>query len=253
MRSIILFAFALILTCAFFGMNVAEAQTVDDLLLMTEAYPPLNFVQDGQLQGISVDLMARMLEMLHAKTTRADIAILPWARAYKNLQTKANTCLFAMMRTPEREPLFKWVGPIAPSRVVLTAPKYKQVKIQSVQDLKKYRVGVVIDDIGEQTLVEQGLDKGTFVASSTPDLCANQLEKGRIDLWAYDELVTKWVLKKQGFDPADYETVYVLKSGEYFIAFHNDTPDALIRHFQQALDDLNVAGEVRKITEAYSK
>ncbi len=238
------------------GMAATTAvfsQTVDDLSIMTEIYPPLNFKEDGKLQGISVDILELLLERLNSTLTREDIRLLPWARAYKYLQTRENTCLFSTTRTEEREDLFKWVGPIIPARHVLIAPKYRKLSIQSVADLKTYRIGTVIEDVAEQLLVERGYNKGALIAVSHPSLCAKQLDKGRIDLWAYGEVVANWVLKKEGFSPADYETVYVLKEGGYYFAFHNETPDDLIQQFQQALDDLKKEGKVQKIIDSYLK
>ena len=241
-----------------FGITISAsvnvfAQSIDDLMIMTEIYPPLNFEQDGKLQGISVDIMALLLERLNTKLTRDDIKLLPWARAYKYLQTRENTCLFSTTRTEEREDLFKWVGPIIPSRHVLIAPKYKKISIQSLEDLKKYRIGTVIEDVAEQLLVEMGYDKGTLIAVSDPALCAKQLDKGRIDLWAYGDIVANWIIKQEGFLPDDYESVYVLKESGYYFAFYKETPDDVIQQFQQALDELNEQGEIQKIVDSYLK
>ncbi len=232
----------------------AFAQSVDDLQLMTELFPPLNFEQDGKLQGITVDIMERMLRKLNSTLTRTDIRLLPWARAYKYAQTKENTCLFAMMRTEAREDLFKWVGPFIPLKIVLLAPKYKQIEIDTFHDLKKYRIGTVIDDIGEQLLVQQGFEKTSLIAVSDPILSVKQLVKGRIDLWAYGELTAKWLLKQEGVALDQYETVYVLSDiGKAYFAFHKDTSDALIEQFQQAFDELKAGGGVQTIIDNYLK
>lgn len=234
--------------------SIVFAQSVDELMLMTESFPPLNFEQDGQLQGITVDIMELMLKKLNSKLTRDDIRLLPWARAYKYVKTKENTCLFAMLRTKARENLFKWVGPFIPIRIVLIAPKHKNIKINSFQDLKKYRIGTVIDDIGEQLLVAQGFEKGELIAVSDPALSAKQLERGRIDMWAYGEISAKWLLKQEGFALAEYETVYVLNDiGEAYFAFHKETSDALIQQFQKAFDELKAQGEIQKIMDKYLK
>ncbi len=235
------------------GLTVVSAQTGDDIQFMTEIYPPLNFEENGHLKGIGVDLMAAMLKKLHSTQTREDIRLLPWARAYKYVQTRENTCLFSMVRTQEREKLFKWVGPIAPSKIVLTAPAYKDITIQSFHDLKKYRIGTVIDDVGELLLVERGINKGELIAVSDPVLCARQLEKGRIDMWAYGDLVARWILKEQGFPPEEYETVYVLNESELYFAFSKDTPDEVTQQFQNALDALKDDGTYQKILDTYLK
>ena len=91
------------------------AQTVDDLIFVTEEYPPFNFTADGKRQGIATDTLVEMLKLAGSNQTRADIAFLPWARAYNLAVNKQNVLLYSTTRTEAREKLFKWVGPILKS------------------------------------------------------------------------------------------------------------------------------------------
>ena len=60
-------------------------------------------------------------------------------------------------------------------------------------------------------------------------------------------------LKANGFNPADYESVYVLNSKELYFAFHKDTPDSVIEKLQAALDSVKADGEYEKILDRYLK
>jgi polar amino acid transport system substrate-binding protein len=147
--------------------------------------------------------------------------------------------------------LFKWVGPICSSRIVLIAPKSKKIKIQSINDLRKYKTGVVRDDVGEQLLLKKGITKESLEIVTSPDLNAKMLKAGRIDMWAYGEIVAKWILKQNGIRPEEFATAYVLLEGDQYFAFHKDTPDALINKFQGALDELKRQDAVKKIVDKY--
>lgn len=237
---------------AWSGISNGYAQSIDNLKLMTENYPPFNFEKDGKLQGIFIDAMVRILEKLGAKQGRQNIALLPWARGYKYLQDQPNTCLFAMTRSPEREPLFKWVGPVMHSKMVLIARKDRRLSIKSLEELKKYRIGVVIDDIGELLLVDAGMTNlermsGVNAAASI----IKMLNINRLDLWSYEESVAKWLIKEMGMNSDDYATVYLLEETADYFAFHKDTPDALIQQMQAALDELVQQGEFAKIVNSY--
>lgn len=147
-----------ILVCIVFILlcfSLALAQDPDNILYMTENYPPYNFVENGQLKGISVDLMVLMLEKLGSKKTREDIRIFPWPRGYQGVLNRPNTSLFAMTRTEEREKLFNWVGPFYAEKIVLIARKSRQIKISSIKDLVRYKIGVVSKDVGELVLAEK--------------------------------------------------------------------------------------------------
>ncbi|MBF0303167.1 MAG: transporter substrate-binding domain-containing protein [Desulfamplus sp.] len=236
--------------------DYAKAQSLNDLMLMTEKYPPFNFEQNGQLQGISVDLMEAMLKRAGSDKTRKDMQLLPWARGYHFLQNEKNACLFATTRTEEREKLFKWVGPISETTIVLTARKDRKLSINSSDDLKKYKIGAVIQDVGEQLLLEAGLSKKEIDSIGGTDAIFKSIKKmniGRLDAFAYEESVMKWELKQQGFDVNLYETVYVLKAGELYYAFHKDMPEDVIKKMQEALDALKKDGEYQKIRDAYLK
>ena len=229
------------------------AQTVDDLVLMTEQYPPFNFEEDGKLQGISVDLLDQMLKKVGSKLTRDDIQLLPWAKGYKAGLTKKNNVIFSTTRTAERETLFKWVGPFAPTRISLTARKDKNIKINTINDVKRYRIGVIRDDVGEQLLVAAGIPKKNLDRTAKAISNIKKLSAGKIDMWSYEETVAKWFIKKNSFNPADYEVVHVLKEGVLSYAFNKDTPDSIIQKLQNALDGIKKSGEYEKILDKYLK
>ncbi|HJV80760.1 substrate-binding periplasmic protein [Noviherbaspirillum sp.] len=232
----------------------ASAQTLDDLTYITEDYPPFNFERDGKRQGIAVDVLAEMLAQAGAKKTRADIRVWPWARGYETALNEKNTVLFSTTRTEAREKLFKWVGPIMPSRIVLVAKKRKGIKIASIDDLKaaNYRIGVVREDVGEKLLDDLGVPKDkTFQANSGMSL-AKMLQADRIDMWAYGDQVILWNLKELGYPTRDYEEVYTLnESLHYYFALNKETDDRLVARLQAALDQVKAKGRLSAIVARY--
>lgn len=232
----------------------ARAQTIDDLTFITEDYPPFNFERDGNRQGIAVDTLAEMLALTGAKKTRADIKVWPWARGYETAQKEKNTVLFSTTRTDAREHLFKWVGPIMPSRIVLVAKKKRGVRISSVDDINKasYKVGAVREDIGGQLLVKMGAGKERLVLANSGVSLAKMLQADRLDLWAYGAPVIMWNLKELGFHAADYEEVFTLtESQHYYFAVNKETDDALVARLQTALEQIKASGRFADIVARY--
>lgn len=239
----------LLLSCLVSGS--AAAASVDDIVFMTEQYPPYNFEKDNKLQGIAVDTLALMLQRAESKQTRGDIKLLPWARGYNRVLSEPNTCLFSTTRTEEREHLFKWVGPIAPEAVGLIARKERNIKIDSVEDIKKHKIGTIRDDVAEQYLISAGISVDDMERVAESIINIRKLNRGRIDLWAYDANVAMWELKANGFNPADYESVHVLGRKNQYFACHKGTSDSLIRKLQAALETLKADGEYEKILGRY--
>ncbi|MGA9099832.1 MAG: cache domain-containing protein [Methanotrichaceae archaeon] len=219
---------------------LATDQTVSakDLTYITEQYPPFNFQENGKLQGISVDLLEKIWEKMGVNLNRSAIQLLPWTDGYEKTLKENNTVLFTAFRIPEREQLFKWVGPVATGRDALLAKSDKNINITSLQDLKKYKIGGLEDDIAVQRLLNDGVKKEDLVLEKTSAPIIEMLKNGSIDAWAYDDLAGLWLIQHSGANMSDYKVAYVLAQGEGYYVFNNKTPDSLVQSFQQALDSI---------------
>jgi len=221
---------------------------------MTENSPPYNFIQDKELKGTAVDLLVLMLQKVGSTQSRKDIHMLPWSRAYDYVQTKKNTVLFSTTRTSEREKLFKWVGPISQNIIALIAKKDKKIKIKSLHDITKYKIGVVREDIGEQILLNLGISPKQIENTGGVDAIhkvIKMLNRDRFEVLSYNEDSAYLEISKLGFDVNDYERVYILSKSELHFAFHKETPKEIINKLQQALDELKKEGVYKKIIDKY--
>ncbi len=249
------YKFLLFIYAVLFIFNISsQAKPIDEITFMTENYPPFNFKHNDKVQGISVDLMLLMLQKLDAKQVRADIHILPWARAYTTVLEEGNTALFSMTRTQKREKLFRWVGPISDTTIALIARKDRHIKITSIQDINDFKLGVVRDDIGEQLLHTIGVDKKNIESTGGVDAIhklLKMLDRKRFDLFSYEFAVATWEMKKLGFDINNYEMVYKLSQAQLYFAFHKNTPDSIIVPLQKALDELKKEKKYEEVLQKY--
>lgn len=246
--------------CAAMGTGLyslgASGQTLDALTLITEDYPPFNFEKNGRRQGIAVDLLMEMLELSGSRKSREDIRLWPWARGYETALKEKDIVLFSTTRTEPRENLFKWVGPIMPSRIVLIAKKKNGVTLAGVEELGRsgYRIGVVREDVGEKLLdkVDRVRDKVVLLNSGIS--VAKMLQAGRVDMWAYDIQVALWNLKELGYDPAEYEEVLTLaETHSYYFALSKKTDDKVVSTLQSALDQIKSKGRFNEIVARYRR
>ncbi len=242
----------LLFGCSIFSQSVF-ADSIDDFTLMTEQGPPYNYMEKDEIKGIAVDTLALILKRANSKLTKKDIKMMPWARAYNDTLNKARTCLFSTTRTEERENLFKWVGPFGVFKIVVMAKKSKHIKINAVEELNYYRIGVINQDVSEQILISMGVKEKQLdkVTSNIQNL--KKMDSNRIDLWGYGENVAKWEIKRYGFNPDDYETVFVLLTKDLYYAFHKSTSDELIQKLQAFLDQIKLSGDHQKILDRYLK
>jgi polar amino acid transport system substrate-binding protein len=201
---------------------------------LTEEAPPQNYLEKGELKGLAVDLLKEMWKKLGMAPKK--IQVLPWSEGYHKALTTPNTVLFSMTRLEEREKLFKWVGPIRTPRFGLVARASDNIKLQGIKDAAKYRIGTVKDDASEVLLLTRDVVKQDTLNRS-PDLktAMDRLRTGKIDIIAYGEESVWSYIKLQKWNEREFEKVSSISGASDFYAFNKETPDEVIRKFQEAL------------------
>ena len=224
---------------------------VDDLILYGEFNPPLTLIENDTIVGILPDILTETLKHAGARKSRSDITLVPWPRGYKAVQQRPNVLLFPMVRTPSREKLFNWVGPVVSSLTVVIAKKSKHINIEKVEDLKNYVVGAVQYDIGAVALEEAGLTPEEIFYVSAPNNGLQMLIHNRIDMWSYSRILAFWQLQSHGETLADYEIVYTLRKGERYFAISKRTDPKAVDQLQTALDAIRKDGLLQKAVDRY--
>jgi len=156
-----------------------------------------------------------------------------------------------MTYTKERAKLFKLVGPVIPSTNSIIAKKSSHLKINSVSDMNHLKIGVIREDIGDHLLKGLKVKRRAIKREKNPQKMIAKLEKGRFDAIAYADDITFYNMKLMGIDSSKYETVYTLKEGAMYYAFHKDTDDRILHQLQKALDQLKKNGTVDSIASKY--
>jgi polar amino acid transport system substrate-binding protein len=228
-----------------------RAAELPPLNIMTESWEPYNFEKDGKLQGIAVDLLVLMLEKAGSRQNRDDIQLMVWSRGYGLVQSDPTGLLFSTTMTKEREKLFKWVGPIDENTTEMIARKDRQIRINSTDELKDYKIGVVINDVGEQLLLTKGVAKDKMQRVVNREQVQHLLHTGRVDLSPDNYQGFRSFCKAAGYNPDDYESVFILNKDVISYAFHPDTPDTVIQALQKALDALKADGTYDRILTQY--
>ncbi len=205
---------------------------------MIEENPPYNFIQDGRIQGIAVDILLKLSEENGQAMQASEIEMVPWPRGYKIVQHTPHTALFTMARTEQREDLFKWVGPIYELTIGLVASKKNNITVNSFNDLKTLRIGTIREGAPEQLLIQAGYPTDKLERVTKPEQNINKLTIGRIDLLAFNTDSTRYTMQKMGLNPNDYETVFILKKVHLYYAFNKETDDATIQWLNNGLNQL---------------
>jgi polar amino acid transport system substrate-binding protein len=215
-----------------------SSQELSSLTYYTEAYPPYNYLENGTLKGVSVDLLGAITEKLGAKVNPNQLNLTTWTTGYQATLTQNHTIIFSTVRLPSRENSFKWAGPVYTYRYALFAGWDKTVTVNSTQDLKGYRIGVISDDAAIPLLLSAGVNSNQLVNETSAAKIIEKLAHGDIDLWCYPEEVGRFITQQETGNYYAFNVVYRLENTDLYYAFSKDTPDSTVNAFQWALDSL---------------
>lgn len=223
----------------------AAAQATTTVTCVTEENRPVNFWENGKVTGFSTEVVEAVLKEIDV---RAEIQIMPWARAYATALHKENVLIFSIMRTPEREHLFKWVGVISPpDSSYLYALRERHIKLDNLSDALNYKIATINGDAREQYLESKGFVKGRQLhGNAQPKTNYEKLKLGRVDLWAMSDMVAADIVRREGGELSKTLVralqLTELGSGGSYMAFGPQTDDALVDRFRKGLDVIKANG-----------
>ncbi|TVT83343.1 ABC transporter substrate-binding protein [Pseudomonas sp. H3(2019)] len=233
------------------GAARAAEKTDTDLVLLTENFPPYNmakngknFAQEDNINGIAVDIVREMFK--RANITYSLTLRFPWERIYKLALEKPGYGVFVMARLPDREKLFKWVGPIGPDDWIMLAKADSKITLESLAQARKYKIGAYKGDAIAETLTRQGL-KPIVVLRDQDN--AKKLVNGQIDLWATGDPAGRYLARQEGVN--GLKTVLRFNSAQLYLALNTSVPDQIVKKLQDALDQMRAEGSLDEIFNLY--
>lgn len=215
------------------------------LELVTEDDPPHNMMKDGKVVGIATDKLREAFKRINAP---ARIELMPWARAYQSALEQPDFCVFSAARTAPREPLFKWVGPLAAMDWVLYTRADHPAKVSKLEDIKNDVIGGYLQDVISVWLASQG-----YRVETVPNDALNpkKLLSGRFNYWASSRPRASSLLAK---DKLEALIVPALTFGhtDLYLACNPAVPTATVEDLNTALRRMAEDGSARKIDATYS-
>lgn len=225
--------------------SASFAEMPSKIEIVTEEFPPANFRKDGKITGLSTEVVEAIVKEAGIE---AKIEIFPWARALLMVDEGENVAIFSMSRTAERESKYKWVGQLYENKNYVYGLPGKDFKINSIEDLKKYQIGAVNQDVREKYFLSHGFVAGKNLESvSKHELNYSKLKSGAIDLWPATDFLAASVVKAAGDDPntaivPTFEIVDIAPYSGGFLAFGPKTSDEVVTKFREAYQKIKANG-----------
>ncbi|WP_158253706.1 substrate-binding periplasmic protein [Chromobacterium alticapitis] len=241
-----------LLACCFQLLVAKADQPMPELNALTESLPPLSYEENGSYKGFSNELLQMMLR---ESGLRATIQIKPWSRALREAQLTPNTVLYLTVRTPERENLFKWVGPALPLPIeMFRLSGSRSAPFASLDQARHSLVAVPRDTPGQKMMEDHGFsDSQNLVLTNDEALSVKLLYARRVQYTVGVALFQRYAAHQQGQDPERLESVQVLDdSTQFYFALQKDSKPEYAARLQAALDKLKQDGRYAALLKRYS-
>ncbi|CAN7476473.1 transporter substrate-binding domain-containing protein [Duganella sp. LjRoot269] len=222
------------------------AHATDTVTLYTEEYPPFNWNDKatGTATGLSHDIVVELMRRAEIPVSAA--AVMPWARAMALTNKNANSCLFSMARTPEREANYAWVGPIGRNEWVMYARREDHIALASLADARPYTVGTIIGDAVIPLLRENQLKLSIVPYNRTN---GPKLKMQRIQLWSEGRLPGLYMMREMGI--TDVEAVLTFAHYDMYMACNKAMDNHEVARLNALLRAMHRDGTVRRIYGNY--
>ena len=232
----------------FFAVVIAGNQSAlaGDLRFVAGPIPPYVFKNDGFPDGAAtavLDAIARELQIPF------QLEFQPWMRAQITAQKEQDIGIIPLSRTPERESLYKWVGPLIYDREVLVTLASNMRAPANLDEGRTLSVCVLRGSPGETRLRALGYNN-LFLATDTA-ACAQRLAAKKVDAWSVAKLVAPYQYKLEGLDPATLSVGAEVRPNDIYLGFSMDVADEVVSRWQKSLDEMRANGKLAALLKPF--
>ena len=214
------------------------------ILLLAEA-SPFTLKTDNSMSGGEATVFVEHL--LVDAQQNYQLSFEPWKRAYLRAQTSANVLIYPMARDATREQQFQWVGQLIPVTYYLFRLSGRDdISISSLDDAKRWQMGVVNEHIHHQYLKDRGFKNLQPVNSNTQNVKKALL--GRIDLFPMSDGGMMQLCSRDDLDCSSFTPVLKLDgiSNGLYLAASRDTDQLIIDQLKASFQRLVDSGQREK-------
>lgn len=215
---------------------------------VAEDLPPYHFKDErGQTKGALVDIVKAVAKQAKVSYT---IELYPFARAFHLLKSKPNVLMFSLIKTPNREEQFVWLGKVFHNAAFLVALNGSKPQIVSLEQVESYTVGTIRGYYSEIYLRNAGFKESKNLSLSVKyQHLWQMLFNKRIDFVLTNTLSLNKELSKLGLKVKDIERTLELTDfpNELHLAGNLSLAPSTASALQLALKAIRANGEYQKI------
>lgn len=195
------------------------------------------------IEGPAAELVEKVLNTAGIHFTTQ---VLPWARAYKEAEKHKNTLIYSMVRTPERESKFHWLGEISKPQYYLFALKEsKFLASDSINMFKEHRIGTHLNSASYLTLKAEGFNN--LVPLSKANQIFRMLRTKRVDFITVNKRTFQSICELNNIKCDGIVPIAAIKlpdSASLYFAMNKKSDLALVNLLKVTYEKLKATGEI---------
>ena len=216
--------------------------------LFTEFAPPNNYGTGHdttrKVEGSSVDVVNE-IQLRTGHVNKINMST--WNDAFAIAQYLPNSAVFTTARTPERENMFQWVGPISSNRTYFYTRSNSGLSIETLEQAKALQsIATPNGWFTHDFLINNNFQN--IVATSLTSMEAfNQLIHGEVQALLLPDVDVKWLADKNGVPMSDLTQHMEALNINGYIAFSLSTPASTVQQWQSYLNAMKADGTFQAI------
>ncbi|MCJ8321197.1 MAG: transporter substrate-binding domain-containing protein [Colwellia sp.] len=224
----------------------AKAGDVNNLRIVAAERQLLHYIENGKAKGPTAEITNALLKEL-SLTTKIDF--MPWPRAFDLASKRANTLILSIIRTPERENDFHWIGIVSElSRVFISLEAKPENLITTDSDIENKVIGVTRNSNSYHELVSKGFKDNLYIVTK-PETAFKLLISGKVDLVYHDpNAIKKYIeLHKNKTVKVIYSPVVSANRRASYLALSINSDELLVKSFKEAMNKYQKTKEYRHL------
>lgn len=233
----------------------AKTPTKNSISFVTEHLPPFQIAHHSEVKGFATEVLQAAIAHTNINATYTAYS---WSRAYNLAQQRANTCIYSIARTPQREKLFHWIDVITQTNSHFIGLSHRSdITLNKLEDAKQYQVAVLKDDVTHQLLLKKGFKEyhNLYVVNNTKSLLKLLTMRTNIDLIVADNISIAYRALYDDISPSLFAVYLKVNDAplDFYLACNLETHNGLLLAMKAGFDAIKQSGQFQEITSRWQK
>ena len=213
---------------------------------------PFQYISEETVSGVFTEIVQLMMKELGVEE---NIEFMPFKEAYDHTLNDSGVFMMTILRTPQRENMFRWIGPVVPDKHHLYClEERKDISSVTEKDLADFSFSCVSNNYAYKFFTDNEVPENKIKSVDSHLLSIQNLLQGKADMIPMSSLQVAHQLKIMNRDPKTVKPVYEFSGfrTDAYMATNLSTPDSIYEMYADAFEKIRNSSAYENILKKYS-